>query len=152
MDLIFIWFHNYRNIYDTYYWIYGETYIRWISALLYPITRIIWTFNTALLIWMCITGSLRGPIDAVLWLPIFLKLFLWEEDLKRTLGSSYDFDLWPHKKILKIVLSKNFEKSYNENCLRYSNEFFTEIFIQINFIIRKIFVENFWKIQKLRKN
>ncbi len=44
-------------IYDVYYWIYGAPYNRWISALLYPTTRIIWSLNTALIIWMCITGN-----------------------------------------------------------------------------------------------
>ncbi len=32
----------------------------------------------------CPKGGLRGPIDSVLWSPIFLKLFLSKDGLKRT--------------------------------------------------------------------
>jgi peptidoglycan/LPS O-acetylase OafA/YrhL len=44
-------------IYDTYYWAKGEPYNRYISAVLYPTTKIIWAISTATLIWMCITGN-----------------------------------------------------------------------------------------------
>ncbi len=44
-------------IYDTYYWIYGKSFNRWVSAFFYPSTRIIWAMNTATLIWMCISGN-----------------------------------------------------------------------------------------------
>ncbi len=44
-------------IYDTYYWIFGKSYNRWISAFLYPGTRLIWTLITSATIWMCISGN-----------------------------------------------------------------------------------------------
>jgi peptidoglycan/LPS O-acetylase OafA/YrhL len=44
-------------MYDTYYWIFGESYNRWISAFLYPATRIIWALIIATTIWMCISGN-----------------------------------------------------------------------------------------------
>jgi peptidoglycan/LPS O-acetylase OafA/YrhL len=60
-------------IYDNYYWIYGESYNRWISAFLYPTTRIIWALNTATLIWMCITGN-GGLVNKFLTLKVFIPL------------------------------------------------------------------------------
>ncbi len=45
------------TIFYTQYWVYGEPYNRWVSAFIYPITRIIWALNMAAIIWMCITGN-----------------------------------------------------------------------------------------------
>ncbi len=56
--------------------------------------------------------------------------------LQKTWGSSYNFGLWPHKKMLKIILSENFEKLLGENRLRYSNEIFTETFIE-KYVLRE---------------
>jgi peptidoglycan/LPS O-acetylase OafA/YrhL len=60
-------------IYDTYYWIYGAPYNRWVSALLYPTTRIIWSLSIATLIWMCITGN-AGFINKFLSWKAFIPL------------------------------------------------------------------------------
>ncbi len=74
----------------------------------------------------------------------FLKTFSMKRGLQNNRGHkrgySYDFDLWPHRKMLKIILSENFEKLQSENRLRYSNEFFTKTFIEKIFTKRKIFV------------
>ncbi len=73
LSKLFIWFllliGYLITIYDIYYWTYGEPYNRWISALLFPSTRIIWATNNATLIWMCITGN-GGLINKFLsWKP-----------------------------------------------------------------------------------
>ncbi len=54
--------------------------------------------------------------------------------------------------MLKIILSENFEKFQSKNRVRYSNEFFTETFIEKISTKRKIFVKYFQRIQKLGKN
>jgi peptidoglycan/LPS O-acetylase OafA/YrhL len=46
---------------------------RWISALLYPTTRIIWAINTATIIWMCITGN-GGFVNKILSWKAFIPL------------------------------------------------------------------------------
>ncbi len=49
-------------------------------------------------------------------------------------------------------MSEKFEKFRRENRLRYSNEFYTKIFIEKSSIMKKFLVENFQIIQKLRGN
>jgi hypothetical protein len=73
-------------IYDTYYWIYGAPVNRWISVFLYTNTRIIWALNTAVLIWMCITGN-GGYVN---------KFFSWRAfiPLSRFTYSVYLTHLW----------------------------------------------------------
>ncbi len=57
----------------TQFWVYGKPYNRWISAFIYPITRIIWAINTATIIWMCITGN-GGLINKFLSWKVFIPL------------------------------------------------------------------------------
>jgi len=45
------------STYDTYYWTFGAPNNRWISAIIYPISRIIWAISIATIIWMCVTGN-----------------------------------------------------------------------------------------------
>ncbi len=54
-------------IYNTYYWIYGESFNRWISVFYYPGTRIIWALSIAIMIWMCITGNAGFINDFLSW-------------------------------------------------------------------------------------
>jgi peptidoglycan/LPS O-acetylase OafA/YrhL len=61
------------TIYSTQYWVYGEPYNRWISAVLFPSTRIIWALNTAAIIWMCITGN-GGLVNKFLSWEVFIPL------------------------------------------------------------------------------
>jgi len=61
------------TIYSTQYWVRGEPYNRWISALIYPLTRIIWAVNTATLIWLCITGN-GGLVNKFLSSKLFIPL------------------------------------------------------------------------------
>jgi len=61
------------TIYDTQYWARGEPFNRWISAFIYPLTRVIWAINTATIIWMCITGN-GGLINKFLSSKIFIPL------------------------------------------------------------------------------
>jgi hypothetical protein len=61
------------TIYSTQYWVYGEPYNRWLSAFIYPITRIIWALNTAAIIWMCITGN-GGLVHKFLSWKVFIPL------------------------------------------------------------------------------
>ncbi len=61
------------TIYDIYYWVFGAPYNRWISALLFPSTRIIWSTSTATLIWMCITGN-GGFINRIFSCKAFIPL------------------------------------------------------------------------------
>jgi len=60
-------------IFYTQFWIYGKPYNRWISAFIYPITRIIWAINTATIIWMCITGN-GGFVNKFLSWKVFIPL------------------------------------------------------------------------------
>ncbi len=49
-------------------------------------------------------------------------------------------------------MSENFKKFQSEDRQTNSNEFLAKIFIKQTCIIRKIFVENIERIQKLRKS
>ncbi len=60
-------------IFDIQYWTYGAPYNRWISALFYPLTKIIWAINTATVIWMCITGN-GGFVNKFLSWKAFIPL------------------------------------------------------------------------------
>jgi peptidoglycan/LPS O-acetylase OafA/YrhL len=70
---VLIIFGYLSTIYDTYYWIYGETYNRFISALLFPSTRVIWTLSTATLVWMCISGN-GGLVNRLLSSKVLIPL------------------------------------------------------------------------------
>jgi peptidoglycan/LPS O-acetylase OafA/YrhL len=77
MTRLLIWFLSAVGflicIYDTRYWIYGAPYNRWISAFLYPTTKIIWALSIALVIWMCITGN-GGLVNKLLSWKAFIPL------------------------------------------------------------------------------
>jgi hypothetical protein len=45
--------------------------------------------------------------------------------------------------MLRIILSENFENLWSENRLRYSNQFFTQMFIEKIRTKRQIFATNF---------
>ena len=44
-------------LYDTYYWTFGVPNNKWISALVYPFTRILWSVVIRSVTWMCVTGN-----------------------------------------------------------------------------------------------
>ncbi|CAG2104089.1 unnamed protein product [Medioppia subpectinata] len=48
-------------LYDSMFWAYGQTYGQTftpaMSALLYPLKKVLWALNLTAIIWMCITGN-----------------------------------------------------------------------------------------------
>ena len=43
--------------YDTFYWTFGNPNNKWISAFVYPFTRILWSVSIGSVIWMCVSGN-----------------------------------------------------------------------------------------------
>ena len=44
-------------LYDTHYWTYGAPNQRWLSAVLYPLTRIVWSLVVGSVICLCVSGN-----------------------------------------------------------------------------------------------
>ena len=59
--------------YDNLFWAYGHPYNRYISAILYPLKRLIWSLNLSLIVWMCITGN-GGFVNRFLSAKLFIPL------------------------------------------------------------------------------
>lgn len=60
-------------IYVPQYWMYGEPYNIWISVFYYPLSKLIWAINTAVVIWLCITGN-GGFVNRFLSWKVFVPL------------------------------------------------------------------------------
>lgn len=61
------------TFYDVQYWNYGAPYNPLISAILFPTIRLLWGFNTALTLWLCISGN-GVLINQILSCKIFIPL------------------------------------------------------------------------------
>jgi peptidoglycan/LPS O-acetylase OafA/YrhL len=59
--------------FDSYYWIYGESYTPLISAVIYTTCRILWAFCTFWLIMSCVCGY-GGLINTILSWKAFVPL------------------------------------------------------------------------------
>jgi len=44
-------------VYDTHYWTFGAPNNKWISALVYPFIKILWSVNIGSVILMCVSGN-----------------------------------------------------------------------------------------------
>ena len=60
-------------IYDNLFWAYGRPPNPLISAILYPMKKLIWSLILALLIWLCVTGN-GGFVNSFLSAKAFIPL------------------------------------------------------------------------------
>jgi peptidoglycan/LPS O-acetylase OafA/YrhL len=59
--------------YDVMFWWEGQPYNPMISAILYPLKKLIWSANLSVIIWLCTTGN-GGFINTFLSANIFIPL------------------------------------------------------------------------------
>ena len=59
--------------YDSLFWAYGRPPNRLISAILYPLKKLIWSLNLSLVIWLCVTGN-GGLVNTFLSAKAFIPL------------------------------------------------------------------------------